>query len=472
MGSEGLDHHASMMLELEAAELEAAELEAAVLDEAALEAAVLDEAVLDEAVLDEAVNDAAGVAEARPREAGRGVRIAEPDAQEGDGSPPGATGTPVDVSSEQASLDQLRDNGDIATLLRRAQALRTGDGVERDLEACLEHYRAAGELGSARGQFSEALFFLSGAVVAADVSAGMSKLRKAAQAGSLRAKVYLGNAYELGMGRDSDPEKADVWYRSAARTVRIEAAIQEDEQAFAVAMAELGSIRHARALLRDESIPNKQRFGYLKKAKALGYALHQRNQERKTREQEDIAREIEEALAPGPEHSEATEVEPSKSGSTADSKQRKTAEQEPASGPQIGPSTPRFAERAAAFIIALGIVGAGVGIGAFGTEAAKHLLAHGKTVPIFGLHCGYILPTALATSLLFVALVYEWSTILLAAVAGMVVGGAGWTVWKNPAGALFQDRVHQAHMFGVVGVVVALLAIGLLGGTRRRRWSK
>jgi hypothetical protein len=423
---EQAEQHAAMMLELEAAELE---------QEALFEAEM-------------------------------GVRIADPDDEAA--APGDAQDVEGEAPSADLALEDLRDRGDAETLLSRAKALRTGDGVERDLEACLEHYRAAGEIGSPHGKFSEALFYLSGAVVAEDVSAGMGKLRSAAQVGSLRAKIYLANAYELGVGRDPDPEKADVWYRSAVRAAGIEHDPDEDEAAFTLALANIGSIRHARALLRDESIPKKDRFAYLKNAKALGYALHQRNKQRASMEQEAIAREIEQAMASAPA---ATDEEEEKEAAPKNKAANKP-EVEPESGPQIGPSKPKMDERITAFVIALGMVGAGIALGVFGTAAGKQMLVDGKTIPIFGVHYGYMLPAAVGGSMLMVALVYEWSTILLASVAGLVLGGAGWTLWKNPAGALFHDRLTQAHVFGLVGVVVALLVIGLLGGTRRRRWSK
>lgn len=388
-----------------------------------------------------------------------GLRIADPESGE---EAPAAES----LDDESLSLEDLRDKGDVDALLARAKALRTGDGVERDLTECLAYYRAAGECGSPLGKFSEALFYLSGAVVAEDASAGMGKLRAAAQAGSLRAKVYLGNAYELGVGRDPEPDKADVWYRSAARAAAIEHDPEEDADAYTLAMADLGCIRHARSLLRDESIPKKDRYAYLAKAKALGWALHQRNKQRASMEQEAIAREIAEAMEPPPEEKAAEEAKAEKKEAAG-----KEAEEE-AKKPRIGPSKPNMSERMTAFAIALVLIGMGFGAGEFGTELGKKMLSEGQSIPVFGVHYGYILPAAIAASLLPVSLVYQWSSIALSTVAGLALGFMGWTIWKSPAGDLFSERLFQCHIFGVVGLVVALLAIGLLGGTRRRRWSK
>jgi hypothetical protein len=66
--------------------------------------------------------------------------------------------------------------------------------------------------------------------------------------------------------------------------------------------------------------------------------------------------------------------------------------------------------------------------------------------------------------------VYRLTTLLLSAVAGLALGVAGWAMWISGPGQLFADRLRQAQVFGVIGMVVALLIIGLLGGTRRRRW--
>lgn len=403
-------------------------------------------------------------------EAQAGVRIADVD-EEAPAEDVAEDPAPVDAD---ASLDDLRDREDVEAILRRAKALRLGDGMARDIEASFEHYRVAAELGSPHGKFSEALFYLSGAVVAEDVTAGLGKLRAAAQAGSLRAKVYLANVYELGVGREPDFEKADVWYRSAVRAAKIEIDPDEDEAGFTLAMADLGSIRHARVVLKDDSIPKKERYAYLTKAKALGFALHQRNKQRASMEQEEIQREIEEAMkAPPPEEegAEGDAAADEADAKKADAK-KKREKPEPESGPQIGPSKPKMGERFTAFVIAMFFVGLGIGAGVMGTVAAKELIAAGEAVPVFGMHWGYILPTTVSMSMVLVALVYQWRTILASMVGAGALGAAGWTLWKNPAGSLFADRLTQAHVFGVVGLVVALLVLGLLGGTRQRRWSK
>ena len=81
-----------------------------------------------------------------------------------------------------------------------------------------------------------------------------------------------------------------------------------------------------------------------------------------------------------------------------------------------------------------------------------------------------ILPAMVAVSLVPALLVYQLTTLLLSAVAGMALGVAGWAMWVSAPGQLLSDRLLQAQVFGVVGLVVAMLVIGLMGGTRRKRW--
>ena len=101
---------------------------------------------------------------------------------------------------------------------------RRATGVPRDLTKCLACYREAAALGSAEAEYAVALFLLSGGSVPQDLKEGAARLRSAADKGDLGAKVYLANLYELGVHYARDPEKADVWYRSAARGAGIQEA--------------------------------------------------------------------------------------------------------------------------------------------------------------------------------------------------------------------------------------------------------
>src|SRR5580692_2998402 len=156
------------------------------------------------------------------------------------------------VSPGDGALDMgtLRARGDADGLLELARAYRAGTGgMPRDLPKCLACYREAAKLGSAEAEYSVALFYLSGGVVAQDLKEGAARLRAAADGGYLPAKVYLANLYELGVHFAEDSTKADVWYRSAARAAEIKADAQSPE--YAKAMADLGCARFCLALAED-----------------------------------------------------------------------------------------------------------------------------------------------------------------------------------------------------------------------------
>src|SRR5438270_8831525 len=115
---------------------------------------------------------------------------------------------------EEAADDAPIGEGpaDVVGLLALAKAYRTGTAPGgRDMKKCLETYRAAADLGSAEAEYAVALFHLTGGVVPQDLKEGATRLRAAAEKGSVAAKVYLGNLYELGIHYKADPEKADVW---------------------------------------------------------------------------------------------------------------------------------------------------------------------------------------------------------------------------------------------------------------------
>src|SRR5438270_13751036 len=98
-------------------------------------------------------------------------------------------------------LDALVKQANVPGLLALAKAHRSGTAPGgRDMAKCLEAYRAAAELGNAEAEYAVALFYLNGGpAVAQDLKEGTTHLRSAAEKGSIPAKVYLGNLYELGI---------------------------------------------------------------------------------------------------------------------------------------------------------------------------------------------------------------------------------------------------------------------------------
>ena len=148
-------------------------------------------------------------------------------------------------------LEALRTQGDVPGLLALAKAFRAGTRPGgRDMSKCLEAYRAAAELGSAEAEYAVALFYMNGGtVVPQDLKEGTMRLRSAAEKGSVPAKVYLGNLYELGIHYKADAEKADVWYRNAGRGAKIEG--EQGSAEWNRALADLGCARHVLALTRE-----------------------------------------------------------------------------------------------------------------------------------------------------------------------------------------------------------------------------
>src|SRR5688572_6025211 len=158
------------------------------------------------------------------------------------------------LGPDALDLEGLKQRGDVEGLLALARAHRSGSAPGgRDMKKCLEAYRAAVALGSADAEYAVALFCMNGAAfVPQDLKEGTTRLRSAAEKGSVAAKVYLGNLYELGIHYKADAEKADVWYRNAARGARVESSPGSDEHARA--LAELGCVRHVLALVESGAV--------------------------------------------------------------------------------------------------------------------------------------------------------------------------------------------------------------------------
>ncbi|MCW5837213.1 MAG: sel1 repeat family protein, partial [Labilithrix sp.] len=180
------------------------------------------------------------------------------------------------LSGDALDLDGLRARGDVSGLLALARAYRSGGAPGgRDMARCFEAYRVAAELGSADAEYAVALFCMTGGVVAQDLKEGAARLRAAADKGSVPAKVYVGNLYELGIHYKADPEKADVWYRNAARGAGIDASPGSAE--YAEALAELGCARYVLALVESGAVDGDDRARLLQRARAHGYGLRMKD---------------------------------------------------------------------------------------------------------------------------------------------------------------------------------------------------
>jgi hypothetical protein len=408
------------------------------------------------------------------------------------------------ASPDANDLDALRARGDVPGLLALAKACRSGTaaptGSGRDMKRCLEAYRAAAELGNAEAEYAVALFYMNGgSVVAQDLKEGTMRLRSAAEKGSVPAKVYLGNLYELGIHYKADTEKADVWYRNAGRGARVEAEQGGDE--WNRALADLGGARHVLLLARDPAIDEDEKKRLLARAKAHGHGLKIRDELGGDVRDGDRATFVD-ALA-GADSSAPTATPPpvavdiqrrerkDTSPETAEAKRRAEAARAKTDPPQaiLDPAAKAAAEKAekaqkrkvaernarlsagfAAFGYALLFALAGAGAGYAATLGARELVAHGHVLPLVGTQTRLVFPIVLGViGVLPAWLVYKLGTVLKALVPGAALGGVGWVAWGTGQGAFHGDRPLQALAFGLAGFLAGLLVLGLLGGAKLPR---
>ena len=319
------------------------------------------------------------------------------------------------------------------------------------------------------------------------------RLRSAAEKGSIPAKIYLGNLYELGIHYKADPEKADVWYRNAARTARIEA--EPGSAEWNRALADLGGARHVLALTSDASTSEDEKARLLARAKAHGFGLRVRDGMEGDRA--TFTEAMNAAEAPPTTlrlHDQpivgAPRMDPpvrDRKDTTPETKQAKEAK-EKASLPPVDALAKAKAEvdRAAAeakkkkagaarnarVASALGAFGyalifalAGLGAGYAAMLGARELVAHGHLLPGLGARTQYVFPIVLAlVGVLPNSLVYRFGTVLKALLMSAALAGVGWVAWGTGRGAYHGDRPVQALAFGIGGFLAGLLVLGLVGG--------
>jgi hypothetical protein len=371
--------------------------------------------------------------------------------------PPGAPRAerPADESVGAAGIDEdaldvegLKLRGDVGGLLDLARAYRSGAGPGgRNMKRCYDAYAAAAELGSADAEFAAALFWMSGGVVPRDPKEGATRLRAAADKGSLPARVYLGNLYELGVHYKADPEKADVWYRNAARAANVRD--EPGSPGHARALAELGCVRYVLERVAGAGLPEEEKARLLQRARAHGYGL-------RTDGAEDPP---DASAAPG---RAPAEVEAEHRAPAAEDRPR------PAKRPVRGADRAPVSAAIGAFGYALLFMTAGVGAGYAGMLGARELVARGQSLPGLGPRADLVFPVALgALGVLPSALVYRPGSVLKAALAGAALGGVGWVAWGTGQAVIHASRAAQGAAFGIAGFLAALFVLGLLGGTKR-----
>ena len=400
-------------------------------------------------------------------------------------------------------LDALRVQADVPGLLALAKAFRSGSlAGGRDMGRCLEAYRAAAELGNAEAEYAVALFCMNGGtVVPQDLKEGTMRLRSAAEKGSVPAKVYLGNLYELGIHYKADAEKADVWYRNAGRGAKIES--EQGSPEWNRALADLGCARQVLALTREAALDEAEKARLLARAKAHGFGLRIREDatEGDRATFVNALATVEGGSSPAPTATPppvAVDVPremPARarkdtSPETGNAKRRAEDARAKTDPPKAeGPADKAAADKAdraarkiatersasrsvalAAFGYALLFALAGVGAGYAAWLGARELVSHGHVLPLLGTKTHLVFPIVLGTiGVLPAWLVYRLGTVFKALVLGAIGAGLGWVAWGTGQGAFHGDRPLQALAFGLASFLAGLLVLGLVGGAKQPR---
>lgn len=385
-------------------------------------------------------------------------------------------------------LEALKRREDVPAILALAKAYRAGTApVARDMGKCLEAYRAAADLGSGEASYAVALFYLNGGVVGQDLKEAVTHLRAAAEKGSVPAKVYLGNLYELGIHYKADTEKADVWYRNAARGAKVDAAPGSDD--YTAALADLGCVRHVLELTKREGIDENEKARLLSRAKAHGHGLRIRNDDSVIPVSEADRATFVDALTgadratPGATTAtpppvavdiggrERKDTTPETKAAKQKAEERARPSEAPAAADKTkaktkGPSR-NVSAGLAAFGYAILFALAGIGAGYAAMLGARELVAHGAKLPGLGTNTRLVFPIVLGLiGVLPAALVYKIGAVAKSIVAGAAFAGIGWVAWGTGQAALHPDRAVQALAFALAGFLATLLALGLLGGTK------
>jgi len=361
------------------------------------------------------------------------------------------------------SIDELLANEDVDGLFELGAAYqRGGSTIEKDAFKAVECFEAASRLGSAEAEYFVGVAFMNGLGVSKEISEGAKRMRSAAQRGSLRAKVYVANLYEMGVHYAADRDKADVWYRNVARAAGIEDG--PDSEAYELAMAELGCVRFCLQLVSDQALATKDRAFYLKKAKAMGYGHRLAQAKRET------AAPIEALMAP--ETAAEPEAEAKPAGEPEANEAEPSPEKEPSPEPEEEPSVPlgskwTFGAGLLAFVPAAAFAVAAFYTAWLASEGSRALAEVGRTLPAIGENHDLLFGAVLvAFGLGPATAVYRPNVVAVAAILGGGAAAGGW--FLHASEALLWSPAAQAGAFGLAAAMLVLLVVGLLGGTRAR----
>ena len=363
--------------------------------------------------------------------------------------------SPSDLPEDAEGNPTLRLRGDVNAILALAKAYRAGTAPGgRDMKRCLDAYEAAADLESAEASFAVALFYLTGGVVAQDLKEGATRLRGAAERGSVPAKVYLGNLYELGIHYKADTEKADVWYRNAARGAGVESEPGDEE--YIRDLAELGCARYVTKLVESGTLAEDDRTRLLQRARSHGLGLRSRDEHAVDRP----------TFTAALEHASPAVTVGAPTTTVALAPTLATLEAKVPDPKPVGPS--QAALGIAAFGYAVLFVATGVGAAYAATLAARELVQHGTPLPGLGLRTHLVFPIVLGVvGVLPTWLVYRLGTVMKALLLGCLLGAVGWVGWGTGQLVMHRERPLQAVAFAVSAFLAGLLVLGLLGGTKK-----
>ena len=373
------------------------------------------------------------------------------------------------------SIDELVALEDADGLIQLGAAYRVGSPhLERDLFKAVECFEAASRFGSAEAEYLVGIAFLNGLGVSKDLAEGAKRMRSSAQRGSLRAKVYVANLYEMGVHYAHDRDKADVWYRNVARAAGIDADPTGDD--YVLAMAELGCVRHCLQLVSDESLPTKDRAVHLQTAKAMGYGHRLADAKRQSAVPDPARSEPEEAeqgAPPTPDPADAGEEDVGEEDASEEDAKKEDAKREEAkkedtkaAQDQLGAQW-TFGAGLLAFVVA-----ALFAVGSFFTawlaaEGSIALAEHGRALPTVGeMHDLVFGAVILVFGVLPACAVYRVRVVAIAALVGLGAASVGW--YLHSSRAFDWSEGAQAGAFGLAGALLILLVLGVLGGTRLR----
>ena len=340
-------------------------------------------------------------------------------------------------------------------------------------------------LGSHEGAYATALFLLRGGVVPQDEKEAVSRLRTAADAGNLPAKVYLANMYEAGVYFRADAEKADVWHRSIARSAGVTAAV--GSAAYIRAMADQGVGRYAALLARE--VPTAEGDALLKRAAAFGWRTPQRATPVVI---DPVPPPVSSRAAPtrsrprrSPHLARRAASSPRRRGRRRN-RRRTCASRMPMRGSRRGPRARRgtIADRSLRpsaqlsrrgidwgggilrFVFLAMFAAAGLAAAHMARQGAALLVTQGRPVPLVGTHLEWILPGVLGVLVLLPALaLYRLPAVMKSLVLAALTGVGGVLAWGHGRATLTVDPPTQGIVFALAGFVVGLLVFGF---TRKR----